>query len=147
MHVHPSDRTGVTVYCIELNAASHQVKDSCARSVAIAKAPGVCVLAQDRFLQRRAGGTPVSNRKRLGPSPATRQQGLGSAPKRPAFNVLVTHQRPAQHGLHAAADKIGYTSDEAETMMLGEEESQPLNTPFRYGLAPLDVLFKDLLLL
>jgi len=32
-------------------------------------------------------------------------------------------------------------------MMLGEEESQPLNTPFRYGLAPLDVLFKDLLLL
>ena len=145
LHVHHSDRIGVTVYCSELNAASHQVKDSCARYVAIAKAPEVCVLAQDRFLQRRAGGTQVSNGKRPGPFPATRQQGLGSAPKRPAFNVLVTHQRPAQQGLHAAADKTGYTSDEGKTMMLGEEESQPLNTPFRYG--PSDMLFKDLLLL
>ena len=78
--------------------------------------------------------------------PARGQQGLGSTLKRPAFNALVMHQRPAQQGLHASANETGYTSDEGETMMLGEEESQPLNTPFRYGLGPSDVVFAALLL-
>ena len=88
-----------------------------------------CVRAQDRFLQRRAGGS-ASQRKRPQPSPARSQQGLGRAPKRPAFTL--TPPRPAQHGFHAPTAESGDASDEGETMMLdGPVEGPALATPFR----------------
>lgn len=87
----------------------------------------ICSIAQEHFLQRRAG-VSASHRKRPEPSPAKSQQSHGRPPKRPAFTLM-------PRGFHAPHADSGDASDDGETMMLDASESPALSTPFRCNAA------------